>query len=73
MVVDGGGSVGVTCACVPRRGVTAGWSTTSGTTVVVGATVVEAPDAAAVLAGFDLAVTTMGRGPAEDPVFFAAG
>ncbi|HET8621461.1 MAG TPA: DUF3866 family protein [Acidimicrobiales bacterium] len=39
---------------------------------VVGATVVDAPDAAAVLAGFDLAVTTMGRGPADDPAFFAA-
>jgi Protein of unknown function (DUF3866) len=39
---------------------------------VVGATVVEGPDAAAVLDAFDLAVTTMGRGPAEDPAFFAA-
>ena len=39
---------------------------------VVGATVVEGPDPAAVLDGFDLAVTTMGRGPAEDPAFFAA-
>jgi hypothetical protein len=39
---------------------------------VVGASVVEGPDAAAVLDAFDLAVTTMGRGPAEDPAFFAA-
>jgi hypothetical protein len=39
---------------------------------VVGATVVAGPDAAAVLDAFDLAVTTMGRGPAEDPAFFAA-
>jgi hypothetical protein len=39
---------------------------------VVGATVVDAPDAAAVLAGIGLAVTTMGRGPADDPAFFAA-
>jgi len=39
---------------------------------VVGATVVEGPDPAAVLDAFDLAVTTMGRGPAEDPAFFAA-
>jgi Protein of unknown function (DUF3866) len=37
-----------------------------------GATVVEGPDAAEVLAALDLAVTTMGRGPAEDPAFFAA-
>jgi hypothetical protein len=39
---------------------------------VVGATEVEGPDPAAVLGAFDLAVTTMGRGPAEDPAFFAA-
>jgi hypothetical protein len=39
---------------------------------MAGATVIEGPDAAAVLDGFDLAVTTMGRGPAEDPAFFAA-
>jgi hypothetical protein len=39
---------------------------------VVGATVVQGPDPATVLAAFDLAVTTMGRGPAEDPAFFAA-
>ncbi|HEY7070937.1 MAG TPA: DUF3866 family protein [Acidimicrobiales bacterium] len=37
-----------------------------------GATVVDGPDAAEVLAALDLAVTTMGRGPAEDPAFFAA-
>jgi Protein of unknown function (DUF3866) len=37
-----------------------------------GATVVEGPDAAEVLAAFDLVVTTMGRGPGEDPAFFAA-
>ena len=40
VVVGGGGTVGVTCSCVPRRGVTPGWSITSGTTVVVGAAVV---------------------------------
>jgi Protein of unknown function (DUF3866) len=39
---------------------------------VVAATEVEGPDPAAVLGAFDLAVTTMGRGPAEDPAFFAA-
>lgn len=39
---------------------------------IAGATVIEGPDAAVVLDGFDLAVTTMGRGPAEDPAFFAA-
>ena len=37
-----------------------------------GATVVEGPDAAEVLAAFDLVVTTMGRGPGDDPAFFAA-
>jgi hypothetical protein len=37
-----------------------------------GATVVEGPEAAEVLAALDLAVTTMGRGPAQDPAFFAA-
>jgi hypothetical protein len=31
-----------------------------------------APDAGAVLAAAGLAVTTMGRGPADDPLFFAA-
>jgi hypothetical protein len=40
VVVGGGGTVGVTCSCVPRRGVAPGWSITSGTTVVVGAAVV---------------------------------
>jgi hypothetical protein len=39
---------------------------------VVGATVVDGPDPAAVLAALGLAVTTMGRGPADDPPFFAA-
>ena len=39
---------------------------------VVGARAVEGPDPAAVLDAFGLAVTTMGRGPAEDPAFFAA-
>ena len=33
---------------------------------------VEAPDAGAVLAQLGLAVTSMGRGPADDPAFFAA-
>jgi Protein of unknown function (DUF3866) len=37
-----------------------------------GAVVVEAPDVAEVLAGFDLGVTSMGRGPGDDPLFFAA-
>ncbi|MGH9110950.1 MAG: DUF3866 family protein [Acidimicrobiales bacterium] len=37
-----------------------------------GAEIVDGPDAAAVLAGLGLAVTTMGRGPADDPDFFAA-
>jgi len=36
------------------------------------ATVVEPPDVAAVLAGFDLGITSMGRGPGDDPAFFAA-
>ncbi|HEX6419542.1 MAG TPA: DUF3866 family protein [Acidimicrobiales bacterium] len=39
---------------------------------IVGATVVEAPDAAAVLRAVGLRVTTMGRGPGDDPLFFAA-
>jgi hypothetical protein len=33
---------------------------------------VEPPDVAALLAAAGLSVTTMGRGPAEDPLFFAA-
>jgi hypothetical protein len=37
-----------------------------------GATVLDGPDAAEVLASFDLVVTTMGRGPGDDPAFFAA-
>ena len=39
---------------------------------LVGATVVDPPDAAAVLAELGITVTTMGRGPEEDPMFFAA-
>lgn len=39
---------------------------------LVGATVVEGPDAATVLDELGLTVTTMGRGPADDPPFFAA-
>jgi Protein of unknown function (DUF3866) len=39
---------------------------------LVGTSVVAAPDAAQVLAALDLHVTTMGRGPADDPAFFAA-
>jgi hypothetical protein len=39
---------------------------------VPGAIVIEGPDAADVLGAFDLAVTSMGRGPTDDPVFFAA-
>jgi hypothetical protein len=39
---------------------------------LVGSTVVDGPDAAAVLAALDLRVTTMGRGPDADPAFFAA-
>jgi hypothetical protein len=37
-----------------------------------GALVVEPPDAAAVLADLDLRITSMGRGPTDDPAFFAA-
>ncbi|HYZ97854.1 MAG TPA: DUF3866 family protein [Acidimicrobiales bacterium] len=37
-----------------------------------GATLVEGPDVALVLAALDVPVTSMGRGPADDPVFFAA-
>jgi hypothetical protein len=33
---------------------------------------VEAPDAGKLLAAWDLEVTSMGRGPEEDPLFFAA-
>ncbi len=39
---------------------------------VAGATVIEGPDAADVLGALDLVVTSMGRGPADDPSFFAA-
>ena len=39
---------------------------------LAGAQPVDPPDAAAVLAAADLRVTTMGRGPDEDPAFFAA-
>jgi hypothetical protein len=39
---------------------------------VADATVLDGPDAAAVLDDLGLAVTTMGRGPADDPAFFAA-
>ena len=39
---------------------------------VSGATAVEGPTAADVLATLDLVVTSMGRGPADDPMFFAA-
>jgi hypothetical protein len=39
---------------------------------IVGSSVVEPPDVSGVLAALDLQVTTMGRGPDEDPVFFAA-
>jgi hypothetical protein len=39
---------------------------------VPGATVIEGPNAADVLGALDLVVTSMGRGPTEDPVFFAA-
>jgi hypothetical protein len=39
---------------------------------VPGATVIEGPDAADVLGALDLVVTSMGRGPADDPAFFAA-
>jgi hypothetical protein len=37
-----------------------------------GVAVVDVPDMAAVLREMDLTVTTMGRGPEDDPVFFAA-
>ena len=37
-----------------------------------GATTVEGPDAADVLGALDLVVRSMGRGPADDPLFFAA-
>jgi hypothetical protein len=36
------------------------------------AEVVEPPDVAALLAGLDLRITSMGRGPDDDPTFFAA-
>ncbi len=39
---------------------------------LVGSSVVEPPDVAAILAALDLRVTTMGRGPDDDPLFFAA-
>lgn len=39
---------------------------------VVGAAIVEPPDVAGVLAALGVRVTTMGRGPDEDPLFFAA-
>lgn len=39
---------------------------------LVGATAMPGPDAAEVLAGLGVRVTTMGRGPAEDPLFFEA-
>jgi hypothetical protein len=39
---------------------------------VDGAEPIDGPDAATVLAALGLDVTTMGRGPAEDPDFFAA-
>ena len=38
----------------------------------LGASVVEPPDVAALLTAQDLRITSMGRGPAEDPAFFAA-
>lgn len=41
-------------------------------TEVAGATVVEGPGAADALAASDLVVMSMGRGPDDDPVFFAA-
>lgn len=37
-----------------------------------GAAEVTPPDVAGVLRGLDLDITTMGRGPADDPMFFAA-
>jgi hypothetical protein len=45
---------------------------TPGVPVPLPADVPELPDAAAVLAAAGLRVTTMGRGPDEDPAFFAA-
>jgi hypothetical protein len=39
---------------------------------VEGAVAVEGPDVAKVLEAADLRITSMGRGPAEDPAFFAA-
>jgi hypothetical protein len=39
---------------------------------LVGATVVDPPDPAAALDALGLRVTTMGRGPGDDPLFFAA-
>jgi hypothetical protein len=39
---------------------------------VAGSAVVEGPAAADVLGALDLVVTSMGRGPADDPLFFAA-
>jgi hypothetical protein len=39
---------------------------------LVGSTAVAPPDAAAVLADLELRVTSMGRGPEDDPAFFAA-
>jgi hypothetical protein len=39
---------------------------------VAGSAVVEGPAAADVLGELDLVVTSMGRGPADDPLFFAA-
>jgi Protein of unknown function (DUF3866) len=39
---------------------------------IVGAVPTEPPDVAALLAGFDLGITSMGRGPGDDPAFFAA-
>lgn len=39
---------------------------------VEGAVAVESPDVAALLTQLDLRITSMGRGPSEDPMFFAA-
>jgi hypothetical protein len=39
---------------------------------VEGASQVDGPDPAGVLAALDLTVTSMGRGPGDDPLFFAA-
>lgn len=41
-------------------------------TALPGATTVEPPDVAAVLGEMGLRVTTMGRGPRDDPIFFEA-